>query len=55
MKKLLTQFDLFSSAPILRAEGESAVMNLCGGIFSILIFGFFTYIFFSNIASTVNL
>lgn len=55
MKKFISNFDLFSAIPTLRVKGEPEVTNLCGGIFSICVFGVFVYVFISSIVSTINL
>lgn len=55
IKKKISKFDMFPASPILRAEGETEVVNLCGSIFSILVFMAFVYIFAAATANTVNL
>lgn len=55
MRKFLSKHDLFPASPILRARGETEVVNLCGSLFSICIFGLFTYVFINSIVSTVQL
>lgn len=46
IKEILKQFDLFSAQPTLRARSEPEVVNACGGVLSLLVLGFFTYLFF---------
>lgn len=43
--KILHQFDMFSSSPILRAKAEPDVANSCGGLTSLIVLILFTYIF----------
>ena len=55
MRNFLSSFDLFPAQPILRAGGESEIVNLCGSFFSICIFGIFTYLFIDSLVKTVKL
>ncbi len=55
IKKFFSSFDMFAAMPILRANGEAEVVNLCGGLFSICIFGVFVYIFISSLVSILQL
>ena len=54
IKKFFTQFDMFGSFPTFRMRGDSETMNLCGGISSLLILLFFTYIFIIQTIDIIN-
>ena len=45
IRKFFTSFDLFGAAPTLRMRGESETINLCGGIFSLVLLLVFVYVF----------
>lgn len=55
IKKFISGFDLFPSLPTLRAKSEAEVTNFCGGIFSLIIFGIFVYVFVDSIIKTIKL
>lgn len=55
IKEAISKYDLFMASPVLRVKGESGVTNSYGGLFSILLLGFFIYIFLNNIIATINL
>lgn len=55
IKKFFSSFDMFAAMPVLRANGEAEVVNLCGGLFSICLFGIFVYIFISSLISIIKL
>lgn len=55
IRQYLSGWDLFTALPTLRAQGESDVANACGGLISLILLGFFVYIFIMNIIATIKL
>ena len=54
LKKGILEFDLFSALPTLRARGETETLNFCGGLLSLLLLLFFTYVFIITTVNTFN-
>lgn len=54
-KGFLHGFDLFSYQPVFRIRGQSEVSSLCGGATSLLVMGFFVYLFVVEMIGIISL
>ena len=45
VKKFIWNYDFFAAVPGFRMHGEPEVNSICGGILSLLLLGFFFYVF----------
>ena len=54
IKKLIYNYDLFANVPSFRARTEASVVSYFGGIFSIILLGFFLYVFLEDSIKILN-
>ena len=45
MRRIISTFDSFSATASFRVNGEPDVLSFCGGIVSLIVLGFFFYLF----------
>ena len=53
-RKFFSSFDLFSCIPSLRIRGQSELSSICGGVVSLLVMGFFIYVFVVDMVDMFN-
>lgn len=53
-KKFFYGFDLFGYVPSMRLRGQSDISSVCGGVTSMLVMGFFVYLFVVDMIDLAN-
>ena len=53
-KKFIYNYDLFANVPSFRARTEASVVSYFGGIFSIILLGFFLFVFLQDAIKILN-
>lgn len=54
LREFIYNFDFFAAVPSFRVKGEAEVLSICGGIVSMILIGFFLYVFLEDALKIVN-
>ena len=54
LRDFFKSYDLFPAVPCFRVKGDSEVLSVCGGVFSLLLLIFFLYVFIQRSLIILN-